>query len=353
MLIFLIVLLLLAAAVEVYSLYDSLKHVSYRCDLNVNRAEPGAELLVTATVSNTSRLPISYIRCDARYPLSARLPEGMECTEGRFDKTGRSTYRLWGRQRVRRSIAVTIEKRGLHSFNGALLQRGDFLGLKETQREYNQPCQVLIYPKRLNSRALNNALGSYCGDVIAQRWLIRDPIITMGIREYTGREAMKTISWSQSARRGELMVREFDYTRQPSCTVVLCANGIGPGEGDKMDKCCSISRTVCEDLVTRGIAARFISNAPQAGYYQKGVTLITASAGRTDALLEVLARLSASWNGPVSSLISECGTLHEDGEVYVLVSPSRTPAVEEARRALSRLSGGDVLLIAADEVEED
>ena len=351
MVIFLVVILILGAALEIYAISDGLKHVSFDYKPSVNQTEPGQEFDIISTVTNTGRVPISYIRADVRYPISAELPEGTEQEEERFNRVSSSVYRLWGRQKVRRTMPVSIEKRGVHIFEGADLLRGDFLGLTEAKENYECRREVLVYPKLSDSNELRDALGRYCGDLVAQRWLIRDPIITLGVREYTGREPMKTISWTQSARRGELMVREFDYTRELSCGVLLCTNGLGPMEAGLLDKCCSIARTVCENLVERGVNVDFHTNAPLWGYNNRGVWSCTAGPNHMSDMREVLARVYAASRCSAAELVGTVTRASGSGTAFVMVAPRENGQISEAVSALRDISGSDVLLLYAEELD--
>ncbi len=350
MVVFLVVLIILGAALEIFSLHDSLSHVEFEYKPSVDRVEPDQPFDILTTVTNTGRLPITYVRAEVSYPIDAMLPEGLESQEERFSKSVGSTYRLWGHQRVRRSMPTSLHKRGMHIFEGATLRRGDFLGLKETERTFDDRHEVLVYPKPLDSSQLHDALGSYCGDMIARRHLIRDPIITMGVREYTGREPMKTISWTQSARRGELMVREFDFTRDLSCTVLLATNGIGPMDSVTLDKCCSAARTVCESLTERGVNIDLYTNAPLWGFSGRRVWSCNAGPGHHGDMLETLARVYAASRCPAQELASIAVRAAGSGAAFVLIAPYDNDQMQAALKLLHDESGVDPLFIAASEL---
>lgn len=353
MVVFLIVLIILGLALEIFTLQDSLENVDFEYHPAVDRAEPGENIDIITTVVNRGRLPISYIRASIAYPIDALLPSGLDSREERFSRLVSSVFRLWGRQKVRRTMSVSLYKRGIHLFDGATLQRGDFLGFRETSKHFESRHELLIYPKPMDSSELRNALGSYCGEMIAQRHLIRDPIITMGVREYTGREAMKTISWSQSARRGELMVREFDYTRDISCSVLLATNGLGPMESDLLDKCCSVARTVCEGLTEKGVNIDLYTNAPLWGFSNRDIWSCNAAPGRMGDVLETLARVYAAARCPAEELVGVCTRAAGTGTAFVLIAPYNNEKIQAAMKALHDASGMDALLIVASELEDE
>ena len=349
MVIFLIVLLVLGILLEISALYSGLRRIEFTYSPTKDRAEPGEPFALTAQLTNHSLLPATFLRSDISCPKDAQLPEGLEVQVGRYNKTVHSVYRLWGRQRLQRSIQLSLQTRGVHVFGDAGLHRGDFLGFKVISGTYPAHHEVLIYPKALDSAPLREALGTYCGDTIARRHLIRDPIITMGIREYSGREPMKTISWTQSARRGQLMVREFDYTRDLSCTVLLACDGLTPSTIPVLDRCCSIARTVCQELTDRGVNVELYTNAPLWGYSNHGIWSCSASPGNLDDVLVTLARLFAASRCTAQELASICSQAAERTTAFILIAAENSPGIQDALQLLHDTSGLNALLITADD----
>lgn len=349
MVIFLVVLLILGAALELLALYEGLKRTEFTYTPSQFRAEPGQELSLIVTVTNHSLMPIGYLWANLNCPRDAGIPQELVAGQERFHEIIGLTFRLWSRQRLVRTIPARLMRRGVYTFGDVYLYRGDFLGLKEVNDQYDFHHQVLVYPKELESAPLRDALGSYCGDLIARRHLIRDPILTLGVREYSGQEAMKTISWSQSARRGQLMVREFDYTRDLSCTVLLSIDGIGSKDTETLDRCCSIARTVCQELTNRGVQAALYTNAPLWGYANRGIWSCNAAPGQMSDVLETLARLYAMQRCPAQELAALCTQSTDENTAFILIAGSENEAVLSAQAILRDASGNDPLLITADD----
>ena len=124
MAIFLIVLLLLGLTLELWSLYDGLKHVEADFAPAQDRVEPGTPFRLDYWAANRGRLPISYLRLELGVPISAEVPGGEEAEEERFTKFIPSVFRLWGRQRRQRSLELILRNRGVHIFDALRLTRG-------------------------------------------------------------------------------------------------------------------------------------------------------------------------------------------------------------------------------------
>jgi len=209
--------------------------------------------------------------------------------------------------------------------------------------------EILVYPRRINSPDITDALGSYLGDISAARFLIRDPIITMGIREYTGREPMREIHWMQSAKRGSLMIREFDYTRELSAAVIFPVDDIEAGETELLDLSCSYVRAVCETLVSQGVNVSFYTNGYLPAKMDKGVWNTEASAGRMRGLLEGLGRLTCFSKCKSAALITHAALKSGTDNAFIIVLPKNDTengaALEKEIAGLRSYTGQEVLTL--------
>ena len=352
MLVFLIVILLLAALLEYLSLRGGLSCVDADFVLAKKRTEPDEAVELTVRIGNTGRLPISYGAYSLAFPLSASLPDGVDRRNERDHIAVRDVFRLWGRRSVARSLRFSLAKRGVYTVAGKELARGDFLGVQLMTDRFDTRRTILVYPRRLESSALNQALGSYSGLLSAERWLIRDPVLTLSVREYTGREPMREISWSQTARRGALTVREFDCTRSLDCRVLLSVHGLTGADDELLDRCCGAVRTICETLLEAGVEAQLHTNASLSGYARRPYSSVTAAQGQEDDLLEVLARVDPAACSGACELAEACLDSLTGAAACVLVVPHDDAEARAALALLNERSGMGALLVAVDALEE-
>ncbi len=369
MILFLTALLLLFAALEAYTLHDGLSHITFTYGPDVLCTEPDAVFHTRLVISNTGVLPVSYVRATVFLPRS--LDKNAEETKEdpfRFLKPASGAGRLlsdrqeinerffiYGRRRVTRKVESRIAKRGVHLFDSAQLTRGDFLGLREISKTEYGTSYILVYPKRLESDEYSQQLESFLGETAARRFLMRDPILTIGVREYTGTEPMHTISWSATARRSQLMVREFDYTRDPACTVLFCVSGLGPLENAVMDRCCSLARSVCEALTAKGIAVHFHTNAQLYGHHARDVFSCQAAEGKEDALLEALARAQNAVSCSAEDLALNAVRTEGDNTAYIIIAPSMNIHTRALVDTLDNYRGAasPSLVLTADSLAEE
>ena len=351
MIIFISILLILGLVLEWYSVRDGLRHIHFDCVPMKNKVEPGETFEVVTRISNIGWLPVSYIRTETAYPVSAQLPDTANVREEHVRQWVLEIFRLWGRQTIERSTKAKIEKRGVHSFSSARLCRGDFLGLQEVEGELGLQSEVVVYPRECKEEKLVQTLSHYCGDILAQRWLLHDPILTVGVREYTGYEPMHTISWAQSARHGTWMVREFDYTKELSCTIVLAVNGLNISEPEQLDRCCSLARTACQMLVGKGMSVSLYTNGYLLGYTFGSVWSCEAGMSGMEDVLDTLARLYGPAQCAVHELFDSCSRQGQE-HAYIIIAPCATPEMQAAVEELQKRSRIEVMLLTADAWEE-
>ena len=145
-------------------------------------------------------------------------------------------------------------------------------------------------------------------------------MLTIGAREYTGREPVKSISWKHSVRTGHLMVKELDHTvgKTPS----LCCLNVEGGSHEELERCFSLTRMVLEALEKRGFSCSFLTNAATAGAIgQWNQVSDGLGAGHTRASWR-------AWDGPTydvrepfSSLVNRAVRGARDGQAHVLITP--------------------------------
>lgn len=345
---FLAFILCVGLLAELLSLYAGMKKIRFQYRPKKEQAEQGEEIPVSIEVSNTGMMPVSYLMSKSHFPKAAQLPKNVTVEEDQFQQTVNMVFRMWGRQKRSRTVNISIEKRGVHYFRGAMLERTDFLGLRKVWDFYDQQEQILVYPRCLENQSLISAMGEYFGDLVARQHLLRDPVLTVGVREYTGAEPMKTISWSQSARRNQLMVREFDFTRDLSCTVLLAVDGMMPTHAERLDNCCNIVRTVCQELVDRQVNVEFYTNSPKEGFGAKNRTMwkCTATAGNQMDLLRGLAFLypgPANCSGEIMAVSAARAAGHKTA--FVVVAPFDNERIRNMVQTLEEYSGMRALLV--------
>ena len=350
-----ILILIAAAAVvavlEAVTLRRGLDGVEWDYSLSVISAEPGQEFDLILTFRNRTRLIVPYIRFQTELPdgLRSHAADRISGIAQRAEING--TVWLLPRQTLIRRVHVSAEKRGRYILGNLSVYGGDFLGLRETRRSEYRFREVVIYPERPPIASLENVYGSFLGDLSVSRFLYEDPVLTLGFREYSGREPMRSIAWNQSARMGQLMVKNYDHTVEPSLSVVVDIICEGAEQETLVERTLQLARAVCEGLEKKGAKYDFSINAILAGsmrtqgYFTEGL-----GDRHLRGVLECLGRATYRASISVTSLIDR-RVRDSAARGILLITPKRTAASDAAVRLAER-HGSKVLILSAKEAVE-
>lgn len=210
------------------------------------------------------------------------------------------------RERLNLYIKAHIDKRGVYKLHGCEMLMSDFLGFYNPKDTKVVDKEIVVYPSRLENNEFNMVLSSIMGRISVKKNIFEDPTLILGYRDYTGIEPLKSISWSQTAKRGNLIVKQYDCTQEPYVIIVLDSsykNDFGRTHR-YLEGCYSIVRGMSEVLMEKGISYMFITNNKLVGEnngiidYSHDVNL----SNQNKRLLEILGRCEYNFRYNCESL---------------------------------------------------
>jgi hypothetical protein len=167
--------------------------------------------------------------------------------------------------------------------------------------------------------------GDYNGDVSVRRWIIEDPILTVGVRDYTGLEPQKSIHWPSSLKSGSLMVKKFDFTTDNRVMVILNVETFKPFwmniDHRKIEKCISIIRTIVEEFEDQGIPYGFWGNGQIMGALNNDVVMPGWGPNHLSMILELLGRSDYSIAMQFEEMMVDLISKDIKYSTYVMVMP--------------------------------
>lgn len=343
------ILLILAGIVLILLEYfwanHSIDALHTETDTDIILAEPGEKITWTITVHNRSRLPIPFVRLMISFPFEATLHSERSHSLRRTDVGYvEEKFSIRPRRSVTRQVNFSISKRGNYSYAKFQISSGDLLGFKETYKD-GAPENVVIMPEHSRHRPSIDALGGFLGEISVRRFILEDPILTMGFRDYTGREPMKHISWTRSATASTLQVKQFDYTAERHVVVILNTEGAGREE---LEECLSLTRTVCEKLEQHKIPYGFRTNGNIPG--PVGKIFHMAEGLGTQHLRTILYGLGRADRTCFYSFryLAERTLQHRSSnESYIIITPPQDGAARAAIQKLENAVGNSLCILTA------
>lgn len=263
MIIFLAVLLTFGTILEILSLKDSFSYIKYHCVPSKQGCDPDEAFRIITTVSNYGRRTIPFLKIEEVLPGDIIIQGAEKVMNDQYKFIYTHVLYIRRKQKITRTLQASLPSRGRYAFEGCRLLGGDFLGFRENKKDIHQYEEITIFPKRLDNASIHRILSGYYGDFSVKRFYLEDPILVSSYRDYTGAEPMRSISWTQSARRNHLMVKEFDYTMDLSATILLdvCLHWSEGEHTQKLEYCFSLARTIAEFLEDKKVSYRLLTNA--------------------------------------------------------------------------------------------
>jgi uncharacterized protein (DUF58 family) len=308
--------------------------------LSVVRRIPGYEfsgdpLVVNYTLENGRRwtAALALFMEDSLVPVDGAAPGSTISPRVFFP-------RVPGRDRARQSWQAASPRRGKYNFRDLDLGTRAPFGLVERRVTIPLCEEIIIYPKigqltrrwfQLQRQASENRMGKR-HDRSSQQEEYH------GLRDYRSGDSPRWIHWRTSARRGELMVKEFEQQNEQDLTLLidpwLPRTKIAPELRDAMEHAISFAATVCLETCRRQgrrLILGWTGATPEVCQGQASVKLL-------HELLERLALLRPATEGTLAELIDTLPASSLRDSLMIIVSTRPINLAEEAERS-SRLAG--------------
>jgi len=248
--------------------------------------------------------------------------------------------RVAGRDRARVRWQSKSPKRGKYRFRDLDLGTRSPFGFVEHRITIPLPDQIVVYPKighlsrrwfQMQRQATENRRGQR-HDRSAQQ------VEYHGLRGYRSGDSPRWIHWRTSARRGELMVKEFEQQNEQDLAVLvdpwLPRTRVGAGQREALEEAISFAATICLETCRhqgRRLVLGWTGPAP-------GVRQGPASVKLLHELLEQLAIMRPSSEGGLAELFDVMPPAILREAHLIIISTRPLNLIEEAERS-SRLSG--------------
>lgn len=325
----------------------ALRSLKLHSDWDRRLAEPEQSITQSITVENHSRLAIPFVRLVLSYPDTAK-----PAADGKWHKQHyRSSIMSWnaeyrmtlrGRRSVTRQVSMTFENRGVYRVGGYHLSAGDLLGFREVKC-HGDGNSVVVIPRHSRQRANLDAVGGFIGDISVKRFILEDPILTTGFRDYTGREPMRAISWTRTAQAGTLQVKQYDYTAEQHIVVLLNTEG---ADEKQFEECLRLTRSVCEKLEQQKIPYGFRTNGNLPGPVGK-VTAMVEGLGEqhVNTILYGLGSADRTCFHSFRYMVKRTLRTRKSSEAYILITPDDKGSANACIQELQNAVGAPICVL--------
>lgn len=289
------VLLLVTAGVAWLWNRYALARLGYERGFSTARAFPGDDVELTIALVNRKPLPLALV--DVRDLLPAGLYADDETIKiDRDDRQvlQRTTSLRWY-ERITWRYTVRCQRRGAYQIGPATVDAGDPFGFYRSTLKIEPTGALVVFPTLLPLEHLGLPARSPIGNLRA-RQLIRDPLRTIGVRDYRPDDPIKDVHWAATARTGTLQTRIYEPTTARELAVVLDLDSFeqywqGINE-DQIERSISAAATLAKAGLEEGYAVGlYVNGAP--AHHESLVRLPPSrNPAQLERIMDTLARLT-------------------------------------------------------------
>ncbi|MEI4789481.1 DUF58 domain-containing protein [Bacillus sp. FJAT-53060] len=177
--------------------------------LKHTRLKAGEMLYVDLEIKRSNPFPYVYVIIEDS-PDTFHLQEQIEMKKMLFP---------WFRKTWRFSYQLNDIVRGEHHLTAIRIKTGDMFGFVEKEVIIPLEKKLLVYPKVLDFPVESVESVNENGDKAVHSW-VNEPInVTTGVREYQQGDRFAWVDWKTTAKRGQLMTKEFEQNQTKDLVV--------------------------------------------------------------------------------------------------------------------------------------
>lgn len=288
----------------------ALKSVSYSRSFSRPRVFAGEQVELVEVLENNKLAPVPWVRVESRISPALRF-KSQENLEIALDSFHKSLFFLAPLSKITRRHDIRCLRRGYYDCGAVYLAAGDLFGLAAQRRDLLTPARLYVYPAIPRAEELPSSALKWQGDVTVRRWILPDPMLINGIREYRPGDSRKDVHWGATAKTGVLQVKSHDFSVSPR--VLLCLNAqisdmvygaMEPKDAEFIENGVSISAALAAWCCENGLDVGFCSNGENQAAPEERLFIPPGSGeAKLNEILEALAVLNIKRHGGFHSLL--------------------------------------------------
>lgn len=300
-------------------------------------------------ISNNKILPVPCLKVESKIDRSLQFGrmQDLNVLDNMFHV---SIFCLMPFTRITRTHTVKCSKRGYYRLTGAFLTARSITGSVSLTGDLKTDAEVYVFPRLLKFNELNLPSHSWQGDMVVRRWILEDPFVRAGVREYTSSDPMKNINWKATARSGILQVNQYEPTARHNLMIVLNVETSldqwsVPRDPERVEYGISVAATVLDYAFKNALEAGFACN----GYLkekEKEYVHINPAAGirHETVIMECLARLVVDRSITFHTLLERELERHPGNTDYLFITAVVSDEMENKIRRLRNMGNSVEIL---------
>ncbi|WP_047476362.1 DUF58 domain-containing protein [Bacillus siamensis] len=219
------------------------------------RAFQAAREISSARLTSGDRLSVT-IRLTRRlpFPLTYMVIEDVMPETLGERRSAKQLVFPWFQKKLTLQYELPQAPRGEHHFHTIRVRTGDVLGLLDKTASFSVTDTVLVFPAYGSVHDKQQAVSGEEGAGAGTPFQVHRSAIAAGVRNYQPGDRFSALDWKTSARRNELMTKEFDPLQSTDMIFLLDCR-----PSPSFEAAVSASASLLYTALVKGSPAGFIS----------------------------------------------------------------------------------------------
>lgn len=264
-------------------------------------------------IANAKPLPLPWLRLESLMDASLRFPkqDNFDIQSGQMMQNQKSFFTLMPYSSVTRRHRIRCMKRGCYDLSSMTLTCGDMFGMGRNSKTLKLDARLLVYPKPLPLSEIPLPSHSWQGDVTVRRWILDDPFMIQGAREYRYGDALNTVNWKATARSGRLQVHQRDFTSDHRLMIYLNFEvseqmWVQVSDPELIEQGLRYAASLAADSVHKGLPTGFGCNSGTIDDLKEVVRIEPGSgSAHMELLLDTMAKVVVDRTVPIRTFLDQ------------------------------------------------
>lgn len=312
-----------------------LSHIHYTRSFSDRIVFEGDKIDMVDEISNKKLLPLPWLRLESRLDKNLVFDHHEDNLAGNLEMH-RALFSFMPYQKITRTQHFTCTKRGFYEFSDVHLTSGDAFGFSDDKKSIKAPGNITVYPRLLNIEDLPLPSQSWLGEVIVRRWIMEDPFLAAGVREYSAGDSLSAVNWQATARTNQLQVTKHDFSADHDVMIYINFNQTGDiwrpiVDPDLIEKSISYAATIASHTISKGVSVGLGCNT-YIGQKTRDTIRINPQSSKQQLsyLLETMAKVEVDANISVTSFLEEDIDSGETGKDILLITATVSEDMQES-----------------------
>lgn len=287
--------------------------------LTVRREAPG---LMKQGEQRPVRLIITNEGVQRRYffTVGDLVPDGLEVVDeggGRVLVTS-----LGADEQFTMEYVLHARRRGVYQIGPAVVEHADLVGLFNFRRYLGAADEIVVHPTPERIPDVWTRVAALRAPQMPRRRFRGEGTELYGTRPFTPGDDLRRIDWKSTARRSQLIVREYERAEATDATIILdLQRRVHHGEGDDatVERAVKLAASIADQMLQRGSAVGLVA----AGAQDLSVAP-SADPRQSVRLLDALARVQPDGMEELAAVVAAHRAWIPAGGMAMVISPRLT-----------------------------